>query len=88
MPAEEQTRLHRVPNQPHIEAFGLARRVPLNTPMVTFEYGPVLGPQRLLREQVWVRARGLAASEVVTGGAAMRVIAPVLASVCGGWPSV
>ena len=65
MLAEERTRLHRVPDQPHTVAFGLARRVPVNTPMVTFEYGQYSVPQRLLGAQVWVRARSLGAGEEI-----------------------
>ena len=61
MLAEEQTRLHRVPDQPHTVAFGLARRVPPNTPMVSFEHGQYSVPKRLLGELVWVRAHGLGA---------------------------
>lgn len=63
MLAEEQLRLHRIPDQPHTVAFGLARRVPVNTPMVTFEHGQYSVPQTLLGEQVWVRAHGLGVEE-------------------------
>jgi transposase len=65
MRAEEQTRLHRVPDEPHTVAFGLARQVPVNTPMVTFEHGQYSVPQRLLGQQVWARAHGLGAGEQV-----------------------
>jgi transposase len=65
MLAEEQVRLHRVPDSPHTAAFGLARRVPVNTPMVTFEHGQYSVPKRLVGEQVWVRAHGMGAAEEV-----------------------
>jgi hypothetical protein len=65
MLAEEQARLHRIPDQPHTVVFGLARRVPANTPMVTFEHGQYSVPQRLLRQQVWARSHGLGAAEQV-----------------------
>lgn len=65
MLAEEQTRLHRVPDVPHTVVFGLARRVPVNTPMVTFEHGQYSVPQQLLGEQVWVRATGIGAGEQI-----------------------
>jgi hypothetical protein len=65
MLAEEATRLHRVPDEPHTVVFGLARRVPANTPMVTFDHGQYSVPQHLLGEQVWVRAHGAGADEQV-----------------------
>jgi hypothetical protein len=63
MLAEEQTRLHRVPDEPHTVVFGLARRVPPNTPMIAFEHGQYSVPQSLLGEQVWVRVSGAGAGE-------------------------
>jgi len=63
MLAEERARLHRVPIEPHTVVFGLARRVPANTPMVTFDHGQYSVPQSLLGEQVWVRATGVGAEE-------------------------
>jgi transposase len=65
MLAEEATRLHRVPDQPHTVVFGLARRVPVNTPMVTFEHGQYSVGQHLLGEQVWVRAHGAGHTEQI-----------------------
>jgi transposase len=62
---EEQSRLHRVPDDPHTVVFGLARRVPPNTPMVSFEHGQYSVPQQLLGERVWVRAHGVGAAEQV-----------------------
>jgi len=65
MLAEEATRLHRVPDEPHTVVFGLARRVPPNTPMVTFEHGQYSVPQHLLGEQVWMRTHGAGSDEQV-----------------------
>jgi transposase len=65
MLAEERLRLHRVPDEPHTVVFGLARRVPANTPMVTFEHGQYSVPQHLLGEQVWVRTHGAGSDEQV-----------------------
>ena len=65
MLAEEQARLHPLPDEPHTVAFGVTRTVPVNTPMVTFEHGQYSVPQRLLGQQVWVRAHGLGAAEQV-----------------------
>jgi transposase len=65
MLAEERIRLHRVPDEPHTVVFGLARRVPANTPMVTFEYGQYSVPHHLLGAQVWVRSHGAGADEQV-----------------------
>ena len=65
MLAEERTRLHRVPDEPHTVVFGLARRIPSNTPMVTFEHGQYSVPQHLLGEQVWVRSHGAGSQEQV-----------------------
>ena len=39
MLAEERTRLHPLPAYPYTPAFGVARTVPANTPMVAFEHG-------------------------------------------------
>ena len=63
MLAEERARLHRVPIEPHTVVFGLARRVPPNTPMVAFDHGQYSVPQPLLGEQVWVRATGVGDQE-------------------------
>jgi len=63
MLAEERARLHRVPIEPHTVVFGLARRVPANTPMIAFDHGQYSVPQSLLGEQVWVRATGVGAEE-------------------------
>ena len=63
MLAEEQARLHQVPIEPHTVVFGLARRVPPNTPMITFEHGQYSVPRQLRGEQVWVRAAGIGTAE-------------------------
>jgi transposase len=65
MLAEERIRLHRVPDEPHTVVFGLARKVPVNTPMVSFDHGQYSVPQHLLGEQVWVRVHGVGADEQV-----------------------
>jgi len=65
MLAEERVRLHRVPDEPHTVVFGLARTVPPNTPMVTFEHGLYSVPQHLLGERVWVRAHAVGDTEQV-----------------------
>ncbi len=65
MLAEERVRLHRVPEEGHTVVFGLARRVPPNTPMVSFEHGQYSVPQHLLGAQVWVRAHGAGSQEQV-----------------------
>ncbi len=65
MLAEERVRLHRVPDEAHTVVFGLARRVPANTPMVTFEHGQYSVPQHLLGAQVWVRAQGAGTDEQI-----------------------
>ena len=65
MLAEERARLHPLPEAPHSVAFGLARRVPAQTPMVTFEGGQYSVPHHLLGEQVWVRAHGAGSQERV-----------------------
>ncbi len=65
MLAEEQQRLHRIPDSAHTVAFGLARRVPPNTPMVTYENAQYSVPAHLLGAQVWVRTHGKGRDEQV-----------------------
>jgi hypothetical protein len=65
MLAEEQPRLHRVPETAHTVAFGLARAVPENTPMVTYENGQYSVPAHLLGERVFVRTHGAGTEEQV-----------------------
>ncbi|MCY0905991.1 hypothetical protein OS914_13985 [Arthrobacter sp. H14-L1] len=65
MLAEEQQRLHRIPDTAQTVAFGLACRVPPNTPMVTYENAQYSVPAHLLGAQVWVRSRGQGKDEQV-----------------------
>ena len=65
MLAEENSRLHPVPADPHTVAFGLTRVVPAKTPMVTFDSGQYSVPHLLLGETVWVRVHGHGADERV-----------------------
>ncbi|WP_372697284.1 IS21 family transposase [Arthrobacter sp. JSM 101049] len=62
---EEQPRLHRVPGNPHTVAFGLARTVAANTPMVAFENAQYSVPAHLLGARVFVRSHGIGADEQV-----------------------
>lgn len=55
MLAEEQTHLHRIPDLPHTASLGLTRKVPDNTPMVSFENCQYSVPATLLGHTVWVR---------------------------------
>src|SRR5271163_1159629 len=55
MLAEERPRLHAVPDLPHTAALGVTRRVPDNTPMVTFEHCQYSLPATLLGHSVWIR---------------------------------
>ena len=52
---QERTALHAVPDLPHTAALGVTRRVPHNTPMVTFEHGQYSTPETLLGQSVWIR---------------------------------
>ena len=63
--AEEAPRLHRIPDTAHTVAFGLARTVPENTPMVTFENGQYSVPAHLLGARVFVRTHGTGPDEQV-----------------------
>ena len=65
MLAEEAVRLHRVPGAPATASFGVTRRVPDNTPMVTFDSGQYSVPHQLVGQTVWVRVRGLGDGEQV-----------------------
>lgn len=62
---EERPRLHRIPDTAHTVAFGLSRRVPDNTPMVTFENGQYSVPAHLLGAKVFVRTHGTGVDEQV-----------------------
>jgi transposase len=65
MLAEEQARLHRLPEAPHTVAFGVTRTVPDRTPMVAFDGGQYSVPHTLLGQTVWVRTHGVGADEQV-----------------------
>jgi transposase len=65
MLAEEQARLHRLPQRPHTVAFGVTRTVPEHTAMIAFEAGQYSVPDTLLGQQVWVRTHGVGDGEQV-----------------------
>lgn len=65
MLAEERPRLHPVAAVPFTVAFGVTRQVPVNTPMVAFEYGQYSVPHPLCGQTVWVRVHGGGADEQV-----------------------
>ena len=52
---EEQPRLHQIPDLPHTAALGVTRKVPDNTPMVSFEHCQYSVPAHLLGHTVWIR---------------------------------
>jgi transposase len=58
MLAEEAVRLHPLPAHPYTTAFGLARRVGVDEPMVAWDWGQYSVPYRLAGGQVWVRRAG------------------------------
>lgn len=62
---EEAPRLHRIPETAHTVAFGLARIVPENTPMVTFENAQYSVPAHLLGARVFVRSHGTGPDEQI-----------------------
>lgn len=65
MLTEERLRLHPVAVDPFTVAFGTTRVVPVNTPMVAFEYGQYSVPHQLMGATVWVRVHGKGADEQV-----------------------
>lgn len=65
MLAEEQQRLHRLPERPHTVAFGVTRTVSTNTAMIAFDNGQYSVPDTLLGQQVWVRTHGVGEAERV-----------------------
>jgi transposase len=65
MLAQEQARLHPVPEHPHTVAFGLTRTVPASMPTVSFEGGQYSVPHTLLGQTVWVRVHGRGVDEQV-----------------------
>lgn len=64
MLAQERPTLHQIHELPHTAALGVTRRVPSNTPMVSFENCQYSVPSTLLGQTVWVRHHD-AANEVV-----------------------
>lgn len=58
MLAEEAASLHRVPDAAHTVAYGVGRRVPENTPMVSFENAQYSVPAHLLGAEVFARFHG------------------------------
>jgi transposase len=58
MLAEEAASLHRVPDTAHTLAYGVGRRVPENTPMVSFENAQYSVPAHLLGAEVFARFHG------------------------------
>ena len=63
MLAEERPRLHRIPDDPHTVAFGVARSVSVKSAMVAFDHCEYSVPDTLLGQQVWVRAHGVGDAE-------------------------
>jgi transposase len=55
---EEQSRLHRLPDHPYTTAFGLARSVGIDQPMVQWDWALYSVPSRLAGASVWVRRHG------------------------------
>jgi len=55
MLAEERTRLHAIPDLPHTAALGVTRRVPDNTPMITWRVGLIGCADRQSR---WIPGSG------------------------------
>jgi hypothetical protein len=62
---EERLRLHAIPDTAHTVAFGLSRRVPDNTPMVTFDNGRYSVPSYLSGAHVFVRTHGAGPDEQI-----------------------
>lgn len=65
MLAQEQPTLHQIPDLPHTAALGLTRKVPDNTPMVSFENCQYSVPATLLGQSVWVRHHDAAGQIVI-----------------------
>lgn len=65
MLAAERLRLHPLPDSPHTVAFGVTRKVPAGTPMVSFDSGQYSVPEHLVGQQVWVRTHGVGADEQI-----------------------
>lgn len=65
MLAQERPQLHQIPELPHTAALGLTRKVPDNTPMVSFENCQYSVPSTLLGQSVWVRHHDAAGQVVI-----------------------
>lgn len=69
MLAEERPRLHALPAAAFTAAFGVTRRVPAHTPMVSFDAGQYSVPHELAGQAVWVRRHGDQVVIVAVGAA-------------------
>ncbi|MGH9126280.1 MAG: Mu transposase domain-containing protein, partial [Acidimicrobiales bacterium] len=58
MLAEERSRVHRLPEHPYTTAFGVARRVGDEQPMVQLDWCLYSAPHHLAGETVWARVHG------------------------------
>ena len=58
MLAEERARLHRLPAHPYTTAFGVARRVGIDQPMIQLDWCLYSVPHLLAGASVWVRRHG------------------------------
>ncbi len=58
MLAEEQLRLHRLPDHPYTAAFGVTRTVGVNTPVIAIDECAYSVPHALRGKVVWVRYHG------------------------------
>jgi len=58
MLAEERPRLHRLPEHPYTTAFGVARHVGVDQPMIQLDWCLYSVPHRLAGASVWVRRHG------------------------------
>ncbi len=58
MLAEERSRLHRLPEHPYTTAFGLARHVGVDQPMVQLDWCQYSAPCELAGQTVWARVHG------------------------------
>lgn len=65
MLAEEQPALHTVPIHPYTVTLGVARKVPANTPMVSFDNAQYSVPYKLMGQSVWVRRQSTGGAECV-----------------------
>lgn len=65
MLASEVKRLHKVPDTPFSVVSGLMRKVPVNTPMVSFENGQYSVPYEYMGSAVHVRKQSSSAGDVV-----------------------